>query len=103
MICDNKHREECGKKAYDFVQKNWKAKHVAQKIVQLIEGNIPDNWYYDPNTLKYIYGTGISKDRLKLILTEFVKKYGIQALRLSDKPDLENNFKKFLQDEEYYG
>ena len=103
MICDKQYREECGKKAYEFVQKNWKAKHVAQKIVQLIEGNIPDNWYYDPNTLKYIYGTGISKDRLKLILTEFVKKYGIQALRLSDKPDLENNFKKFLQDEEYYG
>jgi hypothetical protein len=98
MISDKQYREECGRKAYEFVQKNWKAVLVAQKIVRLTEGEIPDNWYYDPNRLRYIFGTGISKNRLKLILTEYVKKYGIQALRLSDKPELENNFITFLQD-----
>jgi len=103
MIRDKQYREECGKKAHEFVQKNWKAKYVAQKIIQVIEGKIPNNWLYDPNMLKYIYGTGISKSRLKLVLTEYVKKYGIRALRLSDKPDLEKNFITFLQDGDHDG
>lgn len=92
LIIDIEYREQLGKDAFDFVSHNWLAKIVAKKYLKLISGDFPKKWLYDPYSLSYIYGCGLSKDQVTKNISTFVDKRGIKALCLMDKPHLEREF-----------
>ena len=58
LILDNNYRETVGKNAKEFVSQNWSAEKVASNYKLLIDDNIPDDWWFDPNEVLYIAGLG---------------------------------------------
>lgn len=86
LITDLEFRESLGKRAREFVERNWSAAEVAKRVVALIDGNFPKEWLFDPSECRYIYGMGMSKKRLHRIITGILDYYGPEAFRLEDKP-----------------
>lgn len=97
MIQDTNFRLNKGKVIQKFVLNNWDYKIVAKKYLKLITNNFPKDWFYNPYNIKYVEGCGISKNELILFLSEYISKYGVVALNLRDKPNLEKFFLNFIK------
>lgn len=82
----------------NFVKENWSSATVAKKYMDIINGNIPDEWMYDPNDIKYFMGYGLEKNRLKLFLKQYIEIFGEKALYLDDKPNLKSKIIAFLNE-----
>ena len=95
MIVDQKFRTELGKKAKAFVEANWAPKIVAKRYLQLIKGEFPENWLFDPQKIHYLNGGCIAEDRAKEIISGVIQQASKKALQLSDKPKLEKLFIDF--------
>ncbi|WP_440946617.1 glycosyltransferase [Methanosarcina sp. T3] len=95
MIVDEPFRKDLGKKAMEFVQKNWSPEKVAARYLRLIEGDIPESWYYDPYSIRYLHGAGVSESLIKDNMKAIIEYGGIESLQLSDKPELEKEFENF--------
>ena len=92
-LIDNKEKRiSLGKKAYEFVTENWSTEQVVQKFVQIINNDVPDDWYYDPYICEYPYGEGISKTDLKRVIKRLIKEVGLNGLYINDKPKLLNKY-----------
>jgi len=96
LILDEAYRLDLGRRAREFVEANWSAAQVAERFLKVIEGNIPDNWMYDPAQIRYFHGGGVSEDRLIPFLRAYIDTQGKNALQLSDKPDMEQVFVDFV-------
>lgn len=79
-------------KIASFVTKNWDRREVARRYVNIIEFGYPEAEMYDPKDIKYLYGCCFSMDKVKFTVKKIVDEFGIGALCLSDKPELENMF-----------
>jgi len=90
-------RIDMGKKAKEFVQKKWSAVEVAKKYQRIINNDIPVEWWINPKDVHYFEGAGQSEERTRQNIRELVKDYGIEALQLSHRPDLEAAFLKFAR------
>ena len=97
LIVDEVFRNKLGKEAKQFVETRWSVQDVAKRYLQMIEGNAPDDWFFNPYDIHYIHGYGLSEEKLRLILRGFIEKYGPEALQISDKPDLLKKFVQFSQ------
>ena len=95
LVLDKNYRENLGCCAYNFVSTQWNYKKVAARFIKLINNDIPTEWLYDPQNIKYVHGAGISELSAKEILKLVIEAGGLQALRLSDKPALERFFIEF--------
>ena len=89
IIEDDNYRIKLGKKNKDFITENWAPQKVARKYLQLIENNIPADWWYDPNKITYVRGSGLAEKRTKEVIRSLVETGGKKALQLSDKPYLQ--------------
>ena len=92
LIIDPSYRLDLGQRARKFVEENWTARQVAQRYIRLIQGEIPPEWYYDPQDIRYLYGCGITVQQARSTIAEIIQKDGVQALQLSDKPELEQSY-----------
>ncbi len=99
LIVDKGYRLELGKRAKQFVEENWRAKDVAERFLQLIDGRFPEAWLYDPTDIRYLHGWGLSEARVKRLVKAVIDTGGKEALQLSDKPELERLFLEFAYSE----
>jgi hypothetical protein len=88
LIVDKVYREDLGFKAYNFVTANWCAGKVAERYAQLIERNIPEEWWGRPEDINYVYGVGLSAKKIRHYVKEIISRGGIGALQIDDKPNL---------------
>lgn len=95
LINDEQYRSELGNRANKFVRTEWSVAKVIESYLRLIKGDIPENWMYKPDNIQYFHGLGLPEDRVKAIIREVIEQGGIEALQLSDKPELEKFFKEF--------
>ncbi len=95
LLVDEEYRAEAGKKAAEFLKNQWSAQAVAQRFQMLINGTYPQEWLYQPQNIRYLYGWGLSEAKCKELLQAVIKKGGIEALQLHDKPELERAFLEF--------
>ena len=99
MITDTKFRLDLGKRAQEFVHKNWSAKVVATKYLNLINGDsFPTEWVYDPQDITYILGCGMPQKQIQKIVKSIIETGGIEALQLQDKPFLEEKLLNLVKD-----
>jgi hypothetical protein len=92
LIVDKVYREDLGFKAYNFVTANWHAEKVAERYAQLIERNIPEEWWGRPEDINYVYGVGFSAKKIRHYVKEIISVGGVAALQLDDKPCLLKEF-----------
>ncbi len=96
LIVDKAYRTGLGQKAKAFLLKHWRYDKVAQRYLRLINDDIPVEWRYNPYDINYIHGGCISEKNVRAVIKALVRVYGKQALYLSDKPELEKQFLKFM-------
>jgi hypothetical protein len=94
LIVNKEYRIELGKRAQQFVRSRWTPKKIAERYVRLIEGDIPDDWMYDPRNLRYVHGYG-PETQIRQAVRGVIETGGKDALHLSDKPELERRFIEF--------
>lgn len=99
LIVDEAYRKELGRRAKQFVDKQWSARRVAERYLMLIKGDYPDDWLYDPKTIRYLHGWGLPELKVKTLVKNVIKEGGVSALQLSDKPELERMFVDFISSE----
>jgi hypothetical protein len=96
LVINKALRLENASKLHQFVNSRWNNALVAGRYLQIIRGNIPAEWMYDPAKLSYYQGYGISKENLKLFLRSYVMHNGMSALFLDDKPELLHEITGFI-------
>ncbi len=95
MISDHSFRVELGKRAREFVRKNWSPRSIAEKYISIINKEVPDDWWFDPKTIRYLHGGGLEESVLKDVIRRLIEFGGNDSLRLQDKPELEKAFVDF--------
>jgi len=95
LIVDVEYRLKLGRQAQMFVRTQWAPEAVAKRLLQLIEGNIPDEWWFDPQTIRYVHGGGVPAAQVRRIVHGLIDHFGIASLQMADKPDLEKAFLEF--------
>lgn len=95
LLVDAEYRLGLGERAAEFVKERWSPKEVAKRFVRLAEGEIPEDWCFDPDSVVYLHGYGLSEARAKQRIQQLIEVGGAQALQLTDKPTLEKAFENF--------
>lgn len=95
LIIDVDQRLRIGNDAKLFVSKKWNSIEVAKRYLQLIDGDIPDDWWVNPYEVIYLEGAGQTKEITKKNINNIVANEGKSALQLSHRPDLEEAFLEF--------
>lgn len=99
LIIHQEKRKKLGEEAFNFVQNNWSASNVAKRYIKLINNDYPNEWIYNPNNIKYLYGCGLSKDQLLINLKKFSKgKKGSNVFFLKDKPLINDEYFKIINE-----
>ena len=96
MILDEDYRNQLGIRAQKFVREKWVASEVASKYLRIIEGDIPEDWMFDPTKVNYMFGCAIED---KEVISNFklqVDNFGIESLMLKHRPDIEQKVLEYL-------
>lgn len=97
FLLDNPdYRKELSEKAQKFAQNILNPQSIAQRLIKIINSDIPQEWIIDPTKIKYIYGAGYSKEELKIFLKQYLDKYGKEGLMLTNRQDLIEEILKFV-------
>lgn len=95
LIVDIEYRDRLGKIAYEYVSTHWGPKQVANNILKLINDDYPSDWVFDPRNVTFAHGGCMPDDMAKHMVKQLIELGGVEALCLSDKPQLEALFVKF--------
>lgn len=95
LITDVPYRLALGKRACEFVRTHWSPSRVAARYVALIDDKVPDGWTFDPRAIRYLHGTGMPESVARTAVGRLVDMFGIGALCLRDKPEMERAFLDF--------
>jgi len=95
LVTDREFRLELGKKAHEFVLEHWNVKKVAERYLKVINGYIPEDWFFDPRENSYVQGACMPEYRAQKAVKSLIATYGKEALLLDDKPELEKKFIEF--------
>lgn len=98
LILNRNRRLEVGERCGHFVRKNWNNRAVAKKYRDIINGNIPDAWYFDPANIQCINGYGMQEDKLKKFVAGYVKQYGKDALFVNHNAALREKLLNFINE-----
>jgi glycosyltransferase involved in cell wall biosynthesis len=95
LVVDHEYRVQLGLQARRFLEEHWTPGRVAARFVRLASGDIPSEWWFDPNTIDYLYGWGLTDSRAREVIQTIVDERGPSALEVADKPALQRAFVDF--------
>jgi glycosyltransferase involved in cell wall biosynthesis len=91
LILNKELREKLGKELQDYIRRQHHPRIVAERYLQIADGNAPKEWFYDPKKMREIWGGFfMPRERARAITRELIQKHGVGSLCLGDKPVLEN-------------
>jgi hypothetical protein len=99
LITDKALRQDVGKKAQDFVCREWTPKQVASRYMAIFQNQIPSAWFFNPKDLLYFHGVAMRAPMVYQLLKLFIAKYGWDTLALSHNPLLLEHIKTFIKGE----
>ena len=82
LIADEEWRRESGEAMRDFVANSWNETAVAGRLGTVMEGPVPDDWFFEPASIEYVEGAGMSETRRRTMLRALLKEQGPGALGL---------------------
>jgi glycosyltransferase involved in cell wall biosynthesis len=92
LLLDRDLRERLGSEARQFLERQWNSAAVAERFMQLIDDRIPGSWYFDPRSVHYVQGWGLSDAQASARVRAVIDRGGLSALQLDDKPELRQAF-----------
>ena len=94
---DEGYRRRLGARARRFVEGPWAPDRVAERYLAVLRGEIDPDWLFDPGTLQYILGVGLTERRARELVRAVLARGGRAALLLADKPALEQAYVDFAE------
>lgn len=95
LVCNKEKREFIGREAQDFVIQHHLSSQVYKNFIDILDGNIPKEWLYDPKQSEYIWGSGNTKKEVIEKVAALIDTYGYEALCI-DKNKIV--FKRYVQE-----
>lgn len=95
LVVDKEFRLRLGEQARHFVLNRWSLTDVAGRYLQLLNDDIPSHWWCDPAKVRYLSGCGLPRGRSKKLIALLLKHFGVSALQVQDKPELERDLVEF--------
>lgn len=89
LVVDSPYRLQLGEQARQFVLTRWSPKAVAGRYLQLINDDVPSQWWCDPAVVRYLSGCGLPEERARQLVALLVSRFGPSSLQVQDKPWLE--------------
>lgn len=90
LVTDRAFRDALGRRALEHVRMRWAAGEVAQRYLRIFDGDVPSDWMVDPAACRYLSGWGMPDRLRRQAIAAIVSQAGVEALCLSDRPDLEH-------------
>jgi glycosyltransferase involved in cell wall biosynthesis len=100
LVVDSAFRLQLGERARQFVMSRWSLINVAGRYLQLLNDDIPSQWWCDPAGVRYLRGCGLPQVRTRRLVALLVDNFGASALQVQDKPELENALVEFARVDE---
>jgi glycosyltransferase involved in cell wall biosynthesis len=97
LVDDEEYRLELGRRAHAFVSERWSSTAVAERFLRLFDGPAPAEWLCDPREIRYLGGWGQSQRRSRELTRATIDVFGVGALQLRDKPELERLYVDFAR------
>lgn len=97
LVVDSTFRLQLGEQARQFVLSRWSLEGVAGRYLQLLNDEIPSQWWCDPAAVRYLNGSGLPDGRTRRLVALLVDHFGASALQVQDKPGLESALVKFAR------
>ena len=95
---DASYRIALGERARRFVDGPWAPRRIAERYLAVLRGDVDPEWLFDPGTLRYVRGVGLTEDRARELVRALVARDGRAALQLADKPALERAYLDFADE-----
>lgn len=100
LISDPASAVALGAEARAFVQRTWAPALVAARFARLCRGDVPQEWLFDPGSLRYFHGWGLSDAQARASVAAVLERGGPSALELDDKPAMRDAFVAFARQEQ---
>lgn len=88
-------RQDLRRRAQAFVRERWRPRDVAGRYLEMIRGQAPAVWQFEPARLRYVHGNGLPEFRVRQNVRAVVERGGVEALQLQANPELESLFLEF--------
>lgn len=95
LVKNQQYRVDLGRRAHEFVRKQWNHKVVAGRLLKVIQGDVPDAWNCNPKALRYLHGYGLSEARVQAQVRALVERGGPDSLCLANNPQLQSLMLQF--------
>jgi hypothetical protein len=95
LVRDRAAREALGAAAQAFITAHWLPAAVAERLVRVMRGDVPGDWWCDPAQADYLHGCGLAESVARDHVRILVGRCGSSALQLDDKPALRQAFIDF--------
>ena len=89
LATDAAYRAELGERARAFVSERWSPAAVAARVIDVLRGDIPAEWWFEPSAIAYAGGAGMAAGEVAPAVRAVVEAGGTAALKAGDKPELE--------------
>ena len=89
LATDHAYRTALGERARRFVAERWSPAAVAARVVEVLRGEIPAEWWFEPAAISYAGGAGMPADAAAAAVRSVVEASGTASLLAGDKPELE--------------
>jgi hypothetical protein len=89
LATDHSYRLALGERAHRFVAERWSQPAVAERLVDVLRGAAPAEWWFEPSAIAYAGGAGMPPDGVAAAIRAVVEAAGTGGLHVGDKPDLE--------------
>lgn len=89
LATDPKLRIAAGLKAKEFVDRRFRPTQVATRFLELARADPPPEMLFNPSDIAAMHGCGLSRDHGRELIDSLVRRHGVSALGLADKPHLE--------------
>lgn len=99
LAADADERRRLGEAGRAFVAAHWTPEAVAQRLLRLIDGDVPEAWWVDPAEVTYLPGCGLPDGVARERVRAVVERRGASALQLDDKPALRDAYLAFARGE----
>lgn len=93
---DGAYRLALGKRAKEFISLHWSSINVAKRYMSILTREVPSDWFFSPPDYEYLYGFGMSEERLRRVLLAYVEKFGEEAFFLKNRPALKRRYMEFM-------
>jgi hypothetical protein len=97
LVLDRALREDLGRRARDFVVREWSPETVAGRYLRLLSGHAPAEWYVAPEALVYVAGAGMPEAEARRSVARTVAAGGPSALGVDHNGRLREAFLAFAR------